>query len=98
MGDECQEHSADVDTVELQQDEQMPVAELGIVVDKKEDRNGSGMIHYLLALLIATRGSIRHLLLLSLLMLPIFFFRQKSSVNSLMISHVEAANHHGLNL
>jgi hypothetical protein len=41
MGDECQEHSADVDMVELQQDEQMPVAGLGIVVDEKEDRNGS---------------------------------------------------------
>jgi hypothetical protein len=41
MGDECQAHSAGVGTVELQQDEQMSIAGLEIVVDKKEDGNGS---------------------------------------------------------
>jgi hypothetical protein len=40
MGDECQEHSAGVGTVKLQQDEQMHVARLEIVVDEKEDGNG----------------------------------------------------------
>jgi hypothetical protein len=34
MGDECQEHSADVVTVELQQNEQMPIAGLEIMVDE----------------------------------------------------------------
>jgi hypothetical protein len=50
----------------------MPVAGLVIVVDEKGDGNGSR--DRLLALLIATRRAIRHLLLLSLLMLPILLF------------------------
>jgi hypothetical protein len=38
-GVECQGHSTVVDMVELQQDGQIPIAELETMVDEKEDRN-----------------------------------------------------------
>jgi hypothetical protein len=53
-----QEHSAGVGTVELQQDGQMPVARLKLWWMERRTEMILGMIHYHLALLVATKRSI----------------------------------------
>jgi hypothetical protein len=60
----------------------MPVVGPKTRVNEKEDGNDSGDDTYLLTLLVATRRSIEHLLLLSLLMLPILLFDERAMLTT----------------